>query len=290
MIGIYVLLLLAMLAVIKFSKGKLKVILAGLIILITLYCVILDIDRNRVFSNRLPIFAKSSELKDYELKSTEVYKGLGYRIEVDKISEGKISAITMYLGNKVIAGVINDYVEAGNVEIQYEENSILISDKDIINNLYNIVTSYTYNQEPCKGIFTHTIKINNEAYYLLEDCKEINYKGKQSKINEDDLKYIVEITKKYSNNKSYIVRTIDSSYKTYYEMSDGTWMCDDNIYKYRLEISGKLSNASKDITFVYLSNIKEISFEQASKASGLSSNLSDYFDPSDAIFVEYIGE
>ena len=74
--------------------------------------------------------------------------------------------------------------------------------------------------------------------------------------------------------------------KTYYAMSDGTWMCDDCIYKYRLEISGRMPNAAVDSTFVYLSNREEISFEQAFKAAGISSDLEDYFSPSEAVLVE----
>ena len=70
------------------------------------------------------------------------------------------------------------------------------------------------------------------------------------------------------------------------EMSDGTWQCDGHIYKYRLEISGRLSNAVKDSTYIYLSNIEDITFEQAWKASGLSSNMDDYFDIDEAVLVE----
>lgn len=72
----------------------------------------------------------------------------------------------------------------------------------------------------------------------------------------------------------------------YSEMSDGTWQCDGHIYKYRLEISGRLSNAVKDSTYIYLSNIEDITFEQAWKASGLSSNMDDYFDIDEAVLVE----
>lgn len=43
----------------------------------------------------------------------------------------------------------------------------------------------------------------------------------------------------------------------YYEMVDGY------SYKYRLEISGRMGGAVKNSTFVYLSNIEEISFDQA---------------------------
>lgn len=82
------------------------------------------------------------------------------------------------------------------------------------------------------------------------------------------------------------IDTIEGNMKTYSEISDGTWQCDGHIYKYRLEISGRLSNAVKDSTYIYLSNIEDITFEQAWKASGLSSNMDDYFDIDEAVLVE----
>ena len=86
--------------------------------------------------------------------------------------------------------------------------------------------------------------------------------------------------------KAAVTETFYDGYKTYYEMSDGTWQCDGYSYKYRLEINGRMKNAVKDSTFVYLSNIESISFEQAWKAAGLSSSSSDYFSPEDAVLVE----
>ena len=56
-------------------------------------------------------------------------------------------------------------------------------------------------------------------------------------------------------------------------------------YKYRIEITGRLHNAVKDTTYILLTNIEGITFEQAWKASGLSSNMDDYFDPADAVFI-----
>lgn len=79
---------------------------------------------------------------------------------------------------------------------------------------------------------------------------------------------------------------IEGNMAEYYKMSDGTWMCDGYTYKYCLEISGRMPNAAKDSTFTYLSNIEEISFEQAYKAAGVSSNLDDYFSPEDAVLVD----
>ena len=74
----------------------------------------------------------------------------------------------------------------------------------------------------------------------------------------------------------------------HYKMSDGTWKTDNYTYKYRLEITGRMNAAEKDSTFVFLSNIKEISFEQAWKASGFSSSMADYFKEADAKFVGWM--
>ncbi len=80
--------------------------------------------------------------------------------------------------------------------------------------------------------------------------------------------------------------TVKGNMNTYYEMRDGTWMCNDHAYLYRLEISGRMPNAAKDSTFVYLSNVEEISFDRAYMAAGVSSNTEDYFSPEEAVLVE----
>ncbi len=86
--------------------------------------------------------------------------------------------------------------------------------------------------------------------------------------------------------KNSVKNTVNGNMKTYYEINDGSWMCDDYIYKYRLEISGRMPSAAVDSTFVYLSNIEEISFERAYMAAGVSSNTEDYFQPEEAVLVE----
>ena len=73
--------------------------------------------------------------------------------------------------------------------------------------------------------------------------------------------------------------------ETYYEMSDGTWKTDNNTYQYKLEITGRLNGAVRDTTYTILSNTEDITFEQAWKASGLSSNTNDYFRSEEAAFV-----
>ncbi|MBQ6607229.1 MAG: immunogenic protein [Firmicutes bacterium] len=87
-----------------------------------------------------------------------------------------------------------------------------------------------------------------------------------------------------------VSNTVEGNMKPYYEMSDGSWMCDGLPYKYRLEISGRMPNAAVDSTFVYLSNIEEISFEQAYLAAGVSSSSDDYFSQEEAVLVEMSSE
>ena len=73
----------------------------------------------------------------------------------------------------------------------------------------------------------------------------------------------------------------------HYEMSDGTWKTDEYTYQYRLEITGRMGAADKDTTFIFLSNTEDITFEQAWKAAGVSSNMDDYFDVEVAKFVGF---
>lgn len=88
-----------------------------------------------------------------------------------------------------------------------------------------------------------------------------------------------ELTEEYWENNELVTMV------QYYEMSDGTWKTDHYTYQYRLEITGRMNGAVKDSTFVFLSNIENITFEQAWKASGFSSNMDDYFKEEDAKFV-----
>lgn len=91
-----------------------------------------------------------------------------------------------------------------------------------------------------------------------------------------------------SNQPPTRTETIESGLNTYHKLSDGTWECDGHTYKYRLEITGTMPNAKASSTFVYLSNIENISFERAYKAAGISSYLGDYFAAEDAVLVDWI--
>ena len=92
----------------------------------------------------------------------------------------------------------------------------------------------------------------------------------------------------WGNFDSGPLETINGNMKTYYKNTDGTWQVDGRNYQYRLVITGRMNNAAVDSTFVYLSNLESITFDQAWKAAGLSSNKDDYFDAEDAVLVEWL--
>ena len=106
MIGIFGLLVIAMILVVKFCKKTLKIVLSIIIILATIYSVIIFIDINRVESFREPIFAIVKQENDLTMK-TIMYQGLGYEIKLVKdVTNNKIIQVEMYMFNKCIAGAI----------------------------------------------------------------------------------------------------------------------------------------------------------------------------------------
>ncbi len=106
MIGIFGLLVIAMILVVKFCKKTLKIVLSIIIILATIYSVIIFIDINRVESFREPIFAIVKQQNDLTMK-TIMFQGLGYEIKLVKdVTNNKIIQMEMYMFNKCIAGAI----------------------------------------------------------------------------------------------------------------------------------------------------------------------------------------
>lgn len=87
---------------------------------------------------------------------------------------------------------------------------------------------------------------------------------------------------------------------TYHKMSDGTWTADvenangnvtTQTYQYRHVFHGTMPNAAVASNYILLSNKKNITFKQTWLASGLSSNMNDYFDSDETIFVStWIGD
>ena len=151
------------------------------------------------------------------------------------------------------------------VDIEWNKyyGDYIISFKDKENQKYACVTGPKY----------LPISLGQGLNAIMEDYQEKYIKN----TNEDNLK----------EKESQVIETINTTFETYYKMSDGTWQMNGNSYKYRLEISGRMPNAVMDSTYVFLSNIENIPFERAYLAAGLSSSTADYFSVEEAVFVDY---
>ena len=164
-----------------------------------------------------------------------------------------------------------------------------LEEKTVIHHNENPIVIYaTINHKSWTFIFGEEDCVYGPG--ILSRYKILNAEDIIQRINKviecsKDVPYVVETY--YSVNDSEYDSKKDefTTLVKHYKMSDGTWKTDDYSYQYRLEITGRMNNAAKDSTFVFLSNIETITFDQAWKASGFSSNLNDYFDIEDAKFV-----
>ena len=84
-----------------------------------------------------------------------------------------------------------------------------------------------------------------------------------------------------------VVATFSSGYKTYYRLRDGRWKADGHVYQYRHQLSGKLPDGMGDASFVYLSNLETITFEQAFQSSGFGDDPNGFFPTEDAVLVDF---
>lgn len=99
--------------------------------------------------------------------------------------------------------------------------------------------------------------------------------------------YVLKTYEKTPDEKveEYTATSTLITYVTHYEVSDGTWKTDDHSYQYRLELTDTLPNSDAKCTYVVLSNTEDLTFDEVWKASGLSSDLNDYFKPETARIV-----
>lgn len=144
-----------------------------------------------------------------------------------------------------------------------------------------------------------TLKDGNYVYEVTATWKQDNYEGtatycfrtnKSSQIHypiiDAGSKVVLQCDKTSADqvqaaydNEEFVITV------SHCQMDDGLWMAEDYGYFYRLEITGRMHDAAKNTTYIVLSNTRSITFDQAWKAAGYSSNSEDYFDPRDAVIV-----
>ena len=167
-------------------------------------------------------------------------------------------------------------------------NSIIQNEPSIIG-VVEEVNENTVKIKNGEGEYMVSLNVeNNDSYkdIMVGDEIVVYYDGNIAETYPMQIQNVYAITLRTPSGDSYVTGTLKGNIKTYYEMSNGLWMCEDYTYLYRLEISGRMPNATKDSTFVYLSNIEEISFERAYMGAGISSNTEDYFAPEEAVLVD----
>ena len=149
-------------------------------------------------------------------------------------------------------------------------------------------------------------------YVTKEACQQASG-TMEMKIQLAEISYVTGKAENEENVPKEIVATYEKTvsesehdvydeyiFNTYYKMSDGTWAADIEDsegevtryeYQYRIVYHDFLPNASVCSNYIVLSNSKNISFKQVWMASGLSSNLDDYFKPEDANIVSmWVGD
>lgn len=173
MIGIFSLLLIAMILIVKFCKGISKIVLSIMIILATLYCVMISIDINRVKSFREPIF----NISWYEETGLIEYKGIGYRTIVKYgytgNNEKEISSIEMYMFNKCIARSNINIDSSNTIEPYIPEGLNVANGNEIGRPAENI----EYNRDP-KNVTIEVIEetiSNTYVEILITDNNEDKY-------------------------------------------------------------------------------------------------------------------
>lgn len=118
--------------------------------------------------------------------------------------------------------------------------------------------------------------------------------GESEKLENADAQKEVSVVETFEKT------TVTDSYEewimhTYHKLSDGTWSVDildaetGDVealrYLYRIVLHDTMPNAEVDSNYIILSNRNDITFHEAFMASGISSNMNDYFTRDEAVFV-----
>jgi len=165
-----------------------------LIVLIVASIITNYVDSGRVTTGHEPKYCIKIESAD---DSKVTYWGLGYKViryvDVSQ-NEPYENNIGVKMGNWFMK---YDLPKEKSITIEYESKTIEISNYKDINKIRNILVNSKYNSEICDGINTHKITMDNEVYYIKENCGEIQKGDKQSKISKEDLDTILKIIDSY---------------------------------------------------------------------------------------------
>lgn len=134
------------------------------------------------------------------------------------------------------------------------------------------------------------LKVTDGNIEILTDVRNVTYWGDQGVDAISSTTPIIKSVYKATPGDEVSEKIDREEYvvtQSHYQTDNGMWVVGNNTYAYRLEITGRMPNAEKNTTYIVLSNSENITFDQAMRASGLSSNTNDYFRSELAVLVGY---
>ena len=180
-------------------KKKIGIGIGAFLILFIIIGIITNyVDSGRVATGHEPKYC----IKVVSNNGTKVtYWGLGYKV-IRYIGVSPKEPYESNIGAKMGSWFMKyELPESDIIEIEYEGQTITITDKKDIGTIENILVNSKYNNEICRGINTHKITLNNDIYYIKEYCKEIQKGNKQAIISTEDLEAINNIISSKINNE-----------------------------------------------------------------------------------------
>lgn len=180
-------------------KKKIGIVTGIILIIIVIAGIITNyVDSGRVGTGHEPKYCIKVVSND---GSKVTYWGLGYKV-VRYVGVSPNEPYESNIGAKMGNWFMKyELPKADVIEIEYEGQTINVTDIKDIGTIENILLNSKYNNEICDGINTHKITMHNEIYYLKESCQEIQKGDKQAKISKEDLETINNIISNKIDNK-----------------------------------------------------------------------------------------
>ena len=211
------------------------------------------VDSGRVSTGHEPKYCMKVVSDD---GSKVTYWGLGYKI-IRYVGVSPNEPYENNIGAKMGSWFMNYELPKSNIiEIEYEGQTITITDIKDIGTIENILLNSKYDGEICDGINTHKIVLNNEIYYIKESCKEIQKGDKQATISAEDLELINNIiskmNKEQGKNENYFYGKIIEATNKYIIVEPNK---EEEVRKSSDKISIGLEENS-DVVYIVENNVK----------------------------------
>lgn len=127
------------------------------------------------------------------------YWGLGYKV-VRYPSVSPYESFQSSRGVKMGSWFMNYQLsnhEPLKIEWITENKTIEITERSDIESITTLLKDSKYISDLCDGINSHKIILDNEVYYIKDDCKEIQKGEKQAKISDQDFEWFMNIIENY---------------------------------------------------------------------------------------------